>query len=204
MDSKTSLRRAERDDLDRVIEWMEDPDYHHFLYGDAARSPRQIRESIVAMVGRDQNNLAPGSVHLIIDHRERGPIGLVSLQRISWRNRGCTVDFYMGDKSLRGGVEAGAAMYRTAEYCFDELNLHRLTANIYAFNRPSWRLLERVGAVRELVLKEHVVRDGELHDLYCYGLLRPDFDAFRETGPKFESLSLENMIARLTAPDTQT
>lgn len=197
MKSKTFLRRAEREDLDVVVSWMQDPDYLRFLYGDPAQSPKQIRENIVAMLGRGQGGLLPGSIHLIIDHRDLGPIGLVSLQRISWRNRSCTVDFYLGNLNLRNRIETGAAQYRMLEYCFDELNLHRISAYIYDFNAPSWRLMERTGAKRELTLREHVGRDGKLWDMFCYGLLRREFNAFRESATHFKPLSLEAMIANL-------
>ena len=204
MKSKTTLRRAERADLDVIVSWMQDPDYMHFLYGDPARSPRQVRENIVSILGRNQGTNLPGSIHLLIDHEELGPIGLVSLQKISWRNRACNVDFYMGNKALRNRLETGVAMYRIAEYCFDELNLHRIGAYIYSFNAPSWRLLERCGAQRELTLRDHVVRDGKLCDMYCYGLLRRDFNAFKEKASLFSSFSLEAMIERIEAGDDQT
>jgi RimJ/RimL family protein N-acetyltransferase len=201
MRNQTFLRRAEREDLDTIVSWMQDPDYLRFLYGDPAQSPKQIRENIVSMLGRSQANLLPSSIHLVIDHKTEGPIGLVSLQKISWRNRACVVDFYMGNKGLRGRMESGAAMYRMAEYCFDELNLHRITAFIYLFNSPSWRLLERCGAIRELTLKEHVVRDGDLCDMYCYGLLREDFQAFRDGETQLDGFTLEAMIESLSADD---
>lgn len=197
MKSKTFLRRAERDDLDIVVSWMQDPDYLFFLYGDPARSPKQIRENIVSMLGRTQDHALPGSIHLLIDHQDHGPIGLVSLQKISWRNRACNIDFYMGNKDLRKSLEVGVAMYRVAEYCFDELNLHRITAYIYSFNKPSWRFLERIGAKRELVLRDHVNREGKLHELYCYGLLRSEFQDFRARESKVSMLSLEVMIERM-------
>ena len=197
MKSKTVLRRAEREDLDRVVSWMQDPDYVRFLYGDPSASPRQVRENIVAMLGRSQGNQIPSSVHLIIEHEDHGPIGLVSIQKISWRNRSCVIDFYLGEKDLRNRIESGAAMYRLCEYCFDELNLHRLSAHIYSFNSPSWRFLERVGAVRELTLHDHVVRDDTLFDMYSYGLLRDDFYAFREEASQFKPFALEAMIERL-------
>jgi ribosomal-protein-alanine N-acetyltransferase len=196
--SPTTLRRAERDDLDRVIEWMEDPDFQHFLYGDAAQSPRQVRENIVAMLGRSPSNMVPGSIHLIIDHAQHGPIGLISLQKISWRNRSCMLDLYIA-KERRTTMESGAAMYRAFEYCFDELNLHRVGAIIYSFNKPSWRFFERTGAKRELTLKDHVVRDGALHDMYSYGLLKHEFEAFREEATHFRAMSLEAMIERALA-----
>lgn len=199
MKSKSILRRAERADLDKIVSWMQDPDYMHFLYGDPARSPRQVRENIVSMLGRNQGTNLPGSIHLVIDHADLGPIGLVSLQKISWRNRACNIDFYIGDKGSRNRIEPTVAMYRVAEFCFDELNLHRIGAYIYSFNAPSWRLLERCGARRELTLRDHVMRDGKLCDMYCYGLLRRDFNAFKEELSVFKSLSLEAMIERLNA-----
>ena len=44
-----------------------------------------------------------------------------------------------------------------------------------------------------------VARDGELHDMYCYGLLRRDFEQFREENAAYKAMSLEDMIARLDA-----
>ena len=197
----TYVRRAERDDLDTIIAWMEDPDFERFLYGDPARSPRQIREQIVAMLGRAAGHTMPGGIYLVIDSREYGPVGLLSLQNISWRNRCCTLDLYIGRKDLRSGMVAGFTTFRALEYCFDELNLHRVQAYIYSFNRPSWRLFERTGAKRELVLREHVARDGQLHDVYGYGLLRREFEAFRDYVGRIPGASLQGMIQALADED---
>lgn len=197
------LRRAEREDLDTVVEWMQDPDFARFLYGDPARSPKRVRDHIMAMLGRTPEGALPGAVHLILDAPEHGPVGLVSLQNISWRNRSCSIDLYLGDKNLRSRIAAALAFYRAMEFCFDELNLHRVTAYIYAFNTASWRIMERSGAVREMTLKDHVSRDGERHDMYCYGLLRREFEVLRqEFAGRFKGKSLSDMIeARKNAAD---
>ena len=177
--TKTFIRRAEREDLDTVVAWMDDPDFQLFLYGDPARSPKQIREQIVSMLGRSSGQAVPGGLYLIIDSMEHGPLGMLSLQNISWRNRSCSIDLYMGNKEMRHKLTAGISFYRAMQYAFEELNLHRVNAYIYAFNEASWRILERMGAVRELTLPEQVARDGKLQDLYGYGLLRDEFDAFK-------------------------
>lgn len=192
----TFIRRAGREDLDTIVGWMEDPDFVRFLYGDPARSQRQVREQIVALLGRTQGHTMPGGIYLLIDSKESGPVGILSLQHISWRNRCATVDLYVGAKPLRSRAVAGIATFRALEYCFDELNLHRVQAFIYDFNRPSWRLLEKTGARRELTLRKHVVRDGVFHDVYGYGLLRREFDAFREN-LNFPGVSLQEMVAAL-------
>jgi RimJ/RimL family protein N-acetyltransferase len=200
----TYLRRAERDDLDTVVQWMDDPDFQYFLYGDPARSPRQVREQIVNALGRTLNFTMPGSIYFIIESAAHGPVGLVALQSLSWRNRSCTVDLYMGRKDLRASFTAGIATYRAIEYCFNELNLHRVGAYIYSFNTPSWRLMELSGATREVTLRKHVARDGELHDVYCYGLLRHEFKTFGEKlGTRFEGRSLAAMIEQITATNEE-
>jgi len=172
------IRRAERDDLDTVVAWMEHPDFAEFLYGDPARSPKHVREQIVAMLGRSTGQTMPGGIYLLIDSTAHGLVGLVSLQNLSWRNRSCTLDLYIGNKDLRNGIVAAVAAFRAIAYCFDTLNLHRVGAYIYAFNTSSWRLLEKLGAVRELTLRDHVARRGTLSDVYAYGLLRSEFEAF--------------------------
>ena len=198
--TKTFIRRAERDDLDTVVAWMESTDFQRFLYGDPARSPKQVRDKIVAMLGRAVGHTMPGGIYLLIDSPELGPIGLLSLQNISWRNRSCSVDLYIGDEAHRRGMVAASAVYQTLEYCFHELNLHRVSAFIYGFNTASWRIFEKTGAVRELTLEKHVPRDGELHDLYGYGLLRSEYDAFRERyGRVVDGFSLSAMIEALAA-----
>lgn len=188
----TYLRRAEREDLDVVVEWMEDPDFMYFLYGDPARSPKRIREQIVSMLGRSAGNALPGGLYFITDSPKHGPIGLVALQNISWRNRSCSVDAYVGNKKMRAGLAGGVSVFRAVEYAFHELNMHRVGMYVYAFNTASWRMVERLGAVRELTLKDHVARDGELYDMYGYGLLRPEFEAVhKEIAERNPGLLLE-------------
>jgi len=194
----TYLRRADRDDLDVVVGWMEEPDFQRFLYGDPARSPKQIREQIVKMLGRSVGHTTPGAIYLIVESKADGPIGMLSLQHISWRNRSCTIDLYIGHRDRRNRMVAAIAVYRAFEYCFDELNLNRVGAFIYAFNTASWRIFEKSGAVRELTLKDHVARDGEYHDLYGYGLLRSEFDALRERSARAaEGVTLQRMMEQM-------
>ncbi len=192
------LRRADREDLDILVEWMEAPDFQRFLYGDPLRSPRQIREQIVGMLGRGGNNALPTGIYLMLDAGEDGPLGLISLQSISWRNRTCNLDVYLGKKEIRSTMVIALGFYRAMEYAFYELNLHRVSAFIYAFNTPSWRIMEMSGAVREVTLKDHVARDGKLHDMYGYGFLRGEFEALRERyAQRFPDASLSVMRAKL-------
>lgn len=199
------FRRAERDDLDVILSWMEDPDFHFYLYGDAAQSTRQTRDKIIQMLGRSPAGATPPALYLLIYTKEQGAVGMISVQNISWRNRSCNLDVYIGDKIKRNTALTTVAVFRVLEYIFDELNLHRVSALIYAFNSASWRIFEKAGAKRELVLPKHVRRDGELYDAYGYGLLREDFDEVREKYRRsVKEVSLETMIAALTETENES
>ncbi|HOK09468.1 MAG TPA: GNAT family protein [Candidatus Hydrogenedens sp.] len=191
--TKTFIRRADREDLDLLVRWMEDEDFQYFLYGDPARSPRLIRDQIVGYLSKTAGSPIPGSVYFIVDS-PNGPIGMISLQNISWRNRSCNLDVYISPQH-RGHLSTGINVYRALEYAFDELNMHRVSAIIYAFNQPSWRLLEFLGAKREVTLKDHILRNGIWHDVFVYGLLKQEFNVWREKyAEQSKEVTLQKMI----------
>jgi RimJ/RimL family protein N-acetyltransferase len=60
--------------------------------------------------------------------------------------------------------------------CFDELHLRRVTADCFADNEASWRLMERVGMRREVhTLQESLHRSGRWLDGLGYALLADEW-----------------------------
>lgn len=60
-------------------------------------------------------------------------------------------------------------------YCFVDLNLHRITAGVATENTASIRLLERVGMVREGKHRKILPIRGDWWDNYEYAILEEDF-----------------------------
>jgi RimJ/RimL family protein N-acetyltransferase len=59
---------------------------------------------------------------------------------------------------------------------FEDLRLRRVTANCFADNEASWRLMERLGMRRELhAVRESLHRSGEWLDGYGYALLADEW-----------------------------
>lgn len=72
-------------------------------------------------------------------------------------------------------TEAVEAMIRL---CFEDLRLRRVTANCFADNAASWRLMERVGMRREVyAIRESLHRSGEWLDGIGYALLAEEWRA---------------------------
>ncbi|WP_246459405.1 GNAT family N-acetyltransferase [Streptomyces himalayensis] len=65
-------------------------------------------------------------------------------------------------------------------YAFDVLGLDRITAEVFADNPRSVRLLEGAGFVREGVMRESIQRDGRRVDELVFGLLRHEWTGGRK------------------------
>ena len=62
--------------------------------------------------------------------------------------------------------------------CFEDLGLRRVTANCFADNIASWRLMERIGMRRELyTVRDSLHRSGEWLDGVGYALLAEEWTA---------------------------
>jgi RimJ/RimL family protein N-acetyltransferase len=82
---------------------------------------------------------------------------------------------------------ATEAVRELIRLCFEDLGLRRVTANCFADNTASWRLMERVGMRRELyAVRESLHRSGQWLDGTGYALLADEWreatDAQQTTG----------------------
>src|SRR5262245_28796946 len=76
------------------------------------------------------------------------------------------------DPAYEGRGYATEAVGTLLRLCFDELGLRRVTANCFAGNRGSWRLMERLGMRREAYnVRDSLHRSGEWLDGMTYALL---------------------------------
>ncbi len=75
---------------------------------------------------------------------------------------------------------ASEAVREVLRICFEELGLRRVTANCFADNESSWRLMKRLGMRRETyTVKESLHRSGEWLDGMGYALLADEWRSVR-------------------------
>lgn len=105
---------------------------------------------------------------------DAAPVGTVSLSRPSWRMGFGEIGYMLTERCHGRGVGT-AAVGLLVDTIFRESRLVRLTATICTDNVASWRLVERLGFVREGMLRQHYVIQGRRVDEYLYGLLRTEW-----------------------------
>lgn len=106
-------------------------------------------------------------------------LGFVELDGILWNHGVAGVGACIGDVSERGRGYGKEALTLALDFAYDELNLHRIVATMFAYNEASIGLVESLGFRREGVHREHIQRGGRRYDMYLYGLLRPEWRSHR-------------------------
>lgn len=160
----------------------EDADTLLALFGDAERmrfwghGPLRSRVEAVAYIGSIRDGAARGDLlQWAIARRpaEDGqpPIGTCTLAAVDRAHGRAELGVALLPGAEGNGYAAEAA--RTAiRYAFEELNLHRVTADADPRNAGALALLERLGFRREGRLREHYRQGGEWQDGVLFGLLR--------------------------------
>lgn len=105
-------------------------------------------------------------------------IGTVTLVGFDWRSRRCELGYMLSPREWGRGL-ASEAVHRVLQFAFDELDLHRVEADVDPRNAASARLLERLGFVREGLLRDRWYTYGEFSDSALYGLLRGELAPVR-------------------------
>jgi [ribosomal protein S5]-alanine N-acetyltransferase len=103
-------------------------------------------------------------------------IGCGMIAHINHYNHRCDLGIGMGyDKQNWGKGYAHETLRAIIKYCFNELDLNRIGAEIYEFNMRSIRLFEGLGFHREGVKRQYIFKDGVMKDEFLYSLLKEDW-----------------------------
>ena len=78
-----------------------------------------------------------------------------------------TVGYWLGEQFWGRGIMTEAVTAVTY-FCFDNFPLCRISAEVFANNPASARVLEKAGFIFEGRLKNHVVKEGQVLDSLPY------------------------------------
>lgn len=162
--------RAVRDaDIEASIPWLNDLNTMRLLDG-GAPAPKTL-ESERAWVKEQGENL------FAVETRAGEFIGTCSSFEVSEQSRNCMVGWFIGDPMMRGKGYGGDMVRVFLNYLFTERNMERVALNVNAYNAGAIRLYEKMGFVREGVLRDDVYTAGQFHDAYVYSMLRREYEA---------------------------
>ncbi|HLF25834.1 MAG TPA: GNAT family protein [Anaerolineae bacterium] len=169
------LREFAESDWPAVLAYQSDPRYLRY-YPLSHRTPEEVRRFVQAFI--DQQHARPRTkfqLALILkaDKRLIGNCGIRRAALDAWE---ANIGYELDPREWGHGyaTEAARAIVR---FGFEELKLHRISAQCIAENTASVRVLERIGLQCEGRLRETEWMTGRWWDTLLYGILEREWQA---------------------------
>lgn len=109
-------------------------------------------------------------------------IGVAYAARINDHHKHALIGITIGEREYWGQGYGKESLRLLLDYCFEKLELHRVSAETFEYN-SAWRdLVEGMGFTKEGVAREYLHRDGQYWDKEMYSLLDREYEMLYDTG----------------------
>jgi len=164
------LRPLEVEDAGVFVPWRSDAEIRQYMGMPSPTNRIRERESLEGCYKNDRN------IHLGIVLRKNNQLmGSLGLYDISISHRHAELGILIGDRDCWSKGYGTEAMNLILEHGFDQLNLHRIYLFVLDFNLRAIRAYEKVGFIRECVMRDHGYRNGEYCDDYAMSILEDEW-----------------------------
>ena len=168
MDEKAGiyLRLMTYEDTDFIVSWRNSDEVRrNFIY--QALFTRESHENWIKTM------IETGKVVqlMICETDTDRPVGSVYIRDIDRTHQKAEYGIFIGAAEARGKGYGTAAAKLMIQYCFGELQLHRLFLRVYADNMQAIRSYEKAGFVKEAHLRDDVCIDGKYRDIVLMGII---------------------------------
>ena len=163
-----TIRKFQRTDIPKKVEWINNPENNQFLHYDL---PLTVEKTEKWFASHESDNNRYDAV-IEADGIPVGTIGLLSIDR---KNSKAEYYIAMGETEYKGKGIAKEASRLILAYGFEKLGLNRIYLFTETENTIAQQLFERVGFVKEGILKQDVFSHGRFVDRIAYGYLREDW-----------------------------
>src|SRR5947207_9858821 len=168
-----TLRYAQAADAAALFALASDAEVTRWFSWGPYASADEPREYIARLAGERERG---ERLDLLIDHGDRGPIGVTGLSELSRRDRRAMVGTWLGREHWGSGANAESKAL-ILHLAFAVCGLERVGAYSNPENARSTGALERLGFRHEGVLRSWHRHGDVHHDVNVFGLLRADWQA---------------------------
>lgn len=163
------------DNAEKINRWSNDPELLYLNDDEPdTRPPRTLDDTRKAVERFIEGR--PDILHYAIHKKDSGNfIGYGMIAHIDRYNRRCSLGIEIGEKGEWGKGLGRETLSAIIAYCFAELDMNRIGAEVWAFNERSRRMLESLGFKREGTVRQYICKNGAFADEYQYGLLREEW-----------------------------
>ena len=165
------LRELERRDLESINKWRNDP----LLIGQLGAPFRYINPEVDVRLYENYMANRGNTVRCSIVDENDNFIGLISLTGIDYLNQSAELHIMICDGKNQGKGAGTFAVNAMLDHAFNNMNLHRIELSVLENNERAQHLYEKVGFVREGMLRKAYYKNGEFVNAFIYAILRDEF-----------------------------
>lgn len=162
---KYELRKLTENDLEVLMNWRMREDIASTMFTDVKLTLEGQRKWFEGI----QNDST--QIRWII-FADDVPIGSMYFTNIDYQNRRCESGWFVAEKSYRSLQLAMALQQNSFDFAFGVLCLNRIYGYVLGSNINVVRLLKLCGFNEEGVLKQHIIKNDQFHDIICVGLTK--------------------------------
>lgn len=169
---KVYLTGLSKEDLAGHYQWFSNPEFLRLFSGNPARpATKEAHEAWFEEASKDQNyyNFS------IFTQDAKRLVGNCNVELDYWSSPTGWLAIMIGEPSDWGKGYGTDAMQILIRFCFMELNLHRVSLSVFAYNTRAIKSYEKLGFVHEGAKREALYRDGIYHDMLLMGMLRREW-----------------------------
>lgn len=169
---KTFIRPMGPDEIQTFYSWATDPEVAPFWGGkDHYQSLDQLFDDWKPFFF---DGSQPGKGRCFTIEADGKPVGMVAAATINTKHRSVDVDILIGEADYRDRGYGTDALSAFVRFLIKEVGMHRVTIGTYSYNHRSIRSNEKAGFVREGVMREADIVDGQFVDVVFMSILERD------------------------------
>ena len=167
------IRDLNWDDLDFIHSIHSIPEVHKYATLDIPESLNDSKNYLEKYI--NQQNYNPRKEYgFCVSLTDQTPIGLIGLSNSLNKFRSAELWFKLNPAYWGNGYITEAAL-RLLEFCFTEMDLHRIEAGVATDNLASIKTLEKIGMQREGMRRKILPIKGQWKNNFHYAILDEDF-----------------------------
>jgi len=165
------IRKSTFDDCKNFTDWEQLEYVREFLSIDKGRSYEHV---VREFINREKDSSI--EQYTILLKTSNAPIGRIYLSHISKVSDSIDItSIYIGENDCLGKGYGREAMVLLLEYCFNTLNMERVTLDHYPNNVKAASLYLDLGLKYEGVMRNVAKKDNKYFDLHLMSILKEEY-----------------------------
>ncbi|KOR89185.1 GNAT family N-acetyltransferase [Paenibacillus solani] len=169
------LEHFHKQDFDLLISWIDSPEFLMQWSGIDFNYPLDEEQLNQYIKGANEENSTVYIYKVVLD-KTNETIGHISLNNIDLKNRSASIGkVLIGNTHFRGKGLGQKMVVELLKIAFNNLSLHRVGLGVYAFNEPAIKSYEKVGFVKEGLLRDYRKMDDAYWSLWQMSILEDEW-----------------------------